>query len=191
MKPKGRRHPVARIRAARDATECNIMQRDRKKSLVLLRSLLLKRLGLVRPISRPEGVDLDSTPPLQMLRDATQTGKRTNECTLLQRNGQNGRSLGVLQKSKYEVSQHQRSEAHRLATAIAQETGETMTRMVTEALRERFERLANRRRKALTAVFFGWNLHGTACGFRQTRSPIPDLRSDHSSESRQRSRRWN
>lgn len=33
-------------------------------------------------------------------------------------------------------------EAHRLATAIAQETGETMTRVVTEALRERFERTA-------------------------------------------------
>ena len=39
-------------------------------------------------------------------------------------------------------------EAHRLATAIAQETGETMTRVVTEALRERFERLPNRRGKA-------------------------------------------
>lgn len=39
-------------------------------------------------------------------------------------------------------------EAHRLATAIAQQTGETMTRVVTEALRERFERLASRRKKA-------------------------------------------
>jgi antitoxin VapB len=39
-------------------------------------------------------------------------------------------------------------EAHRLATAIAQETGETMTRVVTEALRERFERLPHRRGKA-------------------------------------------
>jgi antitoxin VapB len=39
-------------------------------------------------------------------------------------------------------------EAHRLATAIAQETGETMTRVVTEALRERFERLPSRRGKA-------------------------------------------
>jgi antitoxin VapB len=39
-------------------------------------------------------------------------------------------------------------EAHRLAAAIAQETGETMTRVVTEALRERFERLPSRRRKA-------------------------------------------
>lgn len=39
-------------------------------------------------------------------------------------------------------------EAHRLAAAIAQETGETMTRVVTEALRERFERLPSRRKKA-------------------------------------------
>jgi antitoxin VapB len=39
-------------------------------------------------------------------------------------------------------------EAHRLAASIAQETGETMTRVVTEALRERFERLPSRQRKA-------------------------------------------
>jgi len=39
-------------------------------------------------------------------------------------------------------------EAHRLAAAIAQETGETMTRVVTEALRERFEGLRSRQRKA-------------------------------------------
>jgi antitoxin VapB len=39
-------------------------------------------------------------------------------------------------------------EAHRLAQAIAQETGETMTRAVTEALRERYERLHRRRGKA-------------------------------------------
>jgi len=32
-------------------------------------------------------------------------------------------------------------EAHRLARAIAQETGESLTRAVTEALRERYERL--------------------------------------------------
>jgi antitoxin VapB len=35
-------------------------------------------------------------------------------------------------------------EAHRLAQAIAQATGETMTRAVTEALRERYERLQRR-----------------------------------------------
>ena len=39
-------------------------------------------------------------------------------------------------------------EAHRLAQAIAQETGETMTRAVMEALRERHERLQRRRSKA-------------------------------------------
>ena len=39
-------------------------------------------------------------------------------------------------------------EAHRLAQAIARATGETMTRAVTEALRERFERLQSRRSKA-------------------------------------------
>jgi len=39
-------------------------------------------------------------------------------------------------------------EAHRLATAIGQETGETMTRVVTNALRERFERPPSRRGKA-------------------------------------------
>ena len=39
-------------------------------------------------------------------------------------------------------------EAHRLAQAIARETGETMTRAVTEALRERYLRLQSRKRKA-------------------------------------------
>jgi antitoxin VapB len=39
-------------------------------------------------------------------------------------------------------------EAHRLAQAIAKATGETMTRVVTEALRERYERLQRRRGKA-------------------------------------------
>lgn len=39
-------------------------------------------------------------------------------------------------------------EAHRLAAAIAQATGETLTRAVTEALRERYERLQHRRGKA-------------------------------------------
>jgi antitoxin VapB len=36
-------------------------------------------------------------------------------------------------------------EAHRLAQAISEETGETLTRAVTEALRERYERLQRRR----------------------------------------------
>ena len=39
-------------------------------------------------------------------------------------------------------------EAHRLAEAIAKATGVTLTRAVTEALRERHERLKKRRGKA-------------------------------------------
>ncbi|MBZ5604019.1 MAG: type II toxin-antitoxin system VapB family antitoxin [Acidobacteriia bacterium] len=39
-------------------------------------------------------------------------------------------------------------EAHRLAQAIAEETGETMTRAVTEALRERYQRIQNRKGRA-------------------------------------------
>jgi antitoxin VapB len=39
-------------------------------------------------------------------------------------------------------------EAHRLAQAIAKATGETITHAVTEALRERYERLQARRSKA-------------------------------------------
>ncbi len=42
-------------------------------------------------------------------------------------------------------------EAHRLAQAIAQATGETMTRAVTEALRERHERLQRRDPETLAA----------------------------------------
>jgi antitoxin VapB len=39
-------------------------------------------------------------------------------------------------------------EAHRLAQAIARATGETMTHVVTEALRERFARLQDRQKRA-------------------------------------------
>jgi antitoxin VapB len=39
-------------------------------------------------------------------------------------------------------------EAHRLAQQIARATGETMTRVVTEALRERLSRLERRRARA-------------------------------------------
>ncbi len=39
-------------------------------------------------------------------------------------------------------------EAHRLAQAIAHATGESMTRVVTEALRERYNRLQSGRGKA-------------------------------------------
>ena len=42
-------------------------------------------------------------------------------------------------------------EAHRLAQAIAHQTGETITRAVTEALKERYERLRNRQDKASVA----------------------------------------
>lgn len=40
-------------------------------------------------------------------------------------------------------------EAHRLAEAIARETGETLTRAVTEALRERYARVHQRDSEAL------------------------------------------
>lgn len=42
-------------------------------------------------------------------------------------------------------------EAHRLATLIARQTGESVTRVVTEALRERFERLPPQQNKATVA----------------------------------------
>ena len=42
-------------------------------------------------------------------------------------------------------------EAHRLADAIAQETGETLTHAVTEALRQRYERLRKQDHEALAA----------------------------------------
>ena len=42
-------------------------------------------------------------------------------------------------------------EAHRLAQAIAQATGETMTRVVTEALRERYERIQKSDAETLAA----------------------------------------
>lgn len=42
-------------------------------------------------------------------------------------------------------------EAHRLARAIAKATGETLTHAVTEALRERYERLHERNPEVLAA----------------------------------------
>ena len=39
-------------------------------------------------------------------------------------------------------------EAHRLAQAISRETGESLTRIVTEALRERLAKIERRRKKA-------------------------------------------
>lgn len=41
-------------------------------------------------------------------------------------------------------------EAHKLAQALAQETGETMTRAVTEALRERLSRVRRGRKSEAT-----------------------------------------
>ena len=42
-------------------------------------------------------------------------------------------------------------EAHRLANAIAQATGQSMTRVVTEALRERYDRIERSKGKASVA----------------------------------------
>jgi antitoxin VapB len=55
----------------------------------------------------------------------------------------------MLQKKKESMSLNLKDpEAHRLAQAIAKATGETLTRAVTESLRERYERLQSRRGKA-------------------------------------------
>jgi len=42
--------------------------------------------------------------------------------------------------------------AHNLAETLAKETGETMTRAVTEAIRERLERIRRRRRPEATVA---------------------------------------
>ena len=55
----------------------------------------------------------------------------------------------MLQKKRDAMSLNVKDpEAHRLAQAIARATGETMTRAVTEALRERYQRLQSHRGKA-------------------------------------------
>lgn len=46
-------------------------------------------------------------------------------------------------------------EAHRLAHAIARATGQSMTRVVTEALRERYARIERRKGKASVAELLG------------------------------------
>jgi len=43
-------------------------------------------------------------------------------------------------------------EAHKLARALAEETGETITHAVTEALRERLERVRRRRKPGAAAA---------------------------------------
>ena len=55
----------------------------------------------------------------------------------------------MLQKERPATSLNVKDpEAHRLAQAIAQATGETITRVVTKALRERYDRLKGRQSKA-------------------------------------------
>jgi antitoxin VapB len=54
-----------------------------------------------------------------------------------------------MQKARATLSLNVKNpEAHRLAQAIAEATGETITLAVTEALRERYERVQDRRSKA-------------------------------------------
>ena len=61
-----------------------------------------------------------------------------------------GRQL--LQKDRNTMSLNVKDpQAHRLALAIAQVTGETITRAVTEALRERYERLQQKDPEILAA----------------------------------------
>jgi antitoxin VapB len=58
----------------------------------------------------------------------------------------------IVQKDSQTLSLNVKDpEAHRLAQAIAKATGETMTRAVTEALRERYERLQMRDPETLAA----------------------------------------
>lgn len=58
----------------------------------------------------------------------------------------------MVQKARNTMSLNVKDpEAHRLAQAIAQATGETMTRVVKEALRERYERIQKRDPETLAA----------------------------------------
>jgi antitoxin VapB len=61
-------------------------------------------------------------------------------------------------------------EAHQLAQAIAKATGETMTRAVTEALRERYRRLQSRPGKASVHELLGIARRASA----QVKRPYPD-----------------
>ena len=60
-------------------------------------------------------------------------------------------------------------EAHRLARAIARETGETMTRAVIEALRERHQRLQQNRGRATAEEILAI---GQACAALLTETPL-------------------
>ena len=57
----------------------------------------------------------------------------------------------MVQKERQPTLNVKDPEAHRLAQAIAEKTGETLTRAVTEALRERYERLHKGDPEALAA----------------------------------------
>jgi antitoxin VapB len=57
-------------------------------------------------------------------------------------------------KSSRSLNLHD-AEAHRLARAIAELTGETVSQAVTEALRERYERLQDRHGKASVEELLG------------------------------------
>jgi antitoxin VapB len=58
----------------------------------------------------------------------------------------------VVQKARKGISLNVKDpEAHRLALAIAQQTGETLTCAVMEALRQRYERLHRQDSEALAA----------------------------------------
>ncbi len=58
---------------------------------------------------------------------------------------QNGRPVSTMKENAVSLNIKD-SETHRLAKALATETGETMTRAVTQALRERLERIRRRQR---------------------------------------------
>jgi antitoxin VapB len=57
----------------------------------------------------------------------------------------------MVQKARNTTLNVKDPEAHRLAQAIAEQTGETLTRAVTEALRQRYERLRKQDNEALAA----------------------------------------
>lgn len=61
-------------------------------------------------------------------------------------------------------------EAHRLAQAIAQLTGEPLSRVVTEALRERYARLERRNGKATVSEILSIAAHASA----QVKAPYLD-----------------
>jgi antitoxin VapB len=57
----------------------------------------------------------------------------------------------MVKKERYVSLNIKDPEAHRLAEAIAEQTGETLTRAVTESLRQRYERLGKQDHEALAA----------------------------------------